>query len=126
MGKNADSVGIAFKSNQIVPLRWRNHLFVFSALIIAEIAAYRFLARMTERRVAEVVSKASGRDDYVDVGKLLLNAVAKSVSQFAGNHACNGTAHTGNFNAMSQSVMNNLTARKRKNLGFILQTAESR
>ena len=60
MGEQSERIGITFKMGNVVP-ELRTNLFLEElSLALGEECLHGFLARMTERRVAKVVSKAGG------------------------------------------------------------------
>lgn len=71
MGQQSEGIGIAFKMNQVIPLLLTQSGRVQFvpiglqplAVSLTEESAYGLLARMTERRVAQIVSQTGCRYD---------------------------------------------------------------
>ena len=124
MGEDAESVGIALKMGEIVPEYRRYFALQLCASPLEEICLHRLLSTMTERRVAQVVSQTGcgyNLSDFlkecvfqfwVTPGELLCYIVTR-------RHAC-----TGHLQGVSQTVVYEDAARKRKHLRLVLQTTE--
>ena len=68
MRQLAEGVGVALKGDEVAPLLWFYKLFQLLAFSVLEETADGVLARVTERRVAEVVGQTSRSHDGLDVG----------------------------------------------------------
>ena len=116
-----ESVGVAFKCDQIAPLLRKHGVLELLAFAVLEEAANSVFSRMAERRITEVVSEAYRGDDGLDVRLVFFQFV---IGQFLNGPTSYGTPNAGHFQAVGQTVVDHLASRKGKHLCLVLQSAE--
>ena len=99
MRQLAEGVGIALKGDEVAPLLGFYKLFQLLAFSVLEEAADGILARVAERRIAEVVGQTSRSHDGFDVGLTLFELVML-VRQFLHGSARDGASDAGHFEAV--------------------------
>ena len=123
MRQLTEGVGIAFEGDEVAPLLWFYKLFQLLAFSVLEETADGVLARVAERRIAEVVGQTSRSHDGLDVGLTFFQLVML-VCQLFNSSAGDGASYAGHFEAVGQAVVDHLCARQRKHLSLVLQSAE--
>ena len=73
MGQQAEGIGVSFEVGNVVPEFLRYMFFQVGSLAFGEIGLNGFLARMSKRRIAHVVSQAGCADDSAYLWKQRVN-----------------------------------------------------
>ena len=92
MGQQSEGIGIAFKMNQVIPLllaqSGRVQLIPIGlqplTVSLTEESAYGLLARMTERRVAQIVSQTGCRYDGAQLRYMGISQIGMLFNQHSG------------------------------------------
>ena len=126
MGEKPEGVGVTFEVGQVIPFLWRKLVPERSARTLAEICLYGFFAGMSERRVAEVMGEACRRHYITDVAEAIEYGAVVRVAraQTDGYLTSQRSPHTRHFEAVSETVVDEDAARKRKHLGLVLEPPE--
>ena len=124
MGKQAESISISVETRHVRPEFFRHQAFQGNAFSLSEIGLNSFFARMSERRIAQVVSQTGSRDYCTNLLKqrraqLWMNFAQATCHVIAQRHT-----NRSHLERVSQTVMNENAARQRKHLSLVLQTAE--
>ena len=127
MYERTKRVGIALEVDEVIPLFDGEFILELQALTLAEIGTDGLLARMAERRVAQVVSQTRSSDDFADVTQLVgprLASIARhqSLDHLTGHRL----AHARHFQAVCQPVVHKDAVGQRKHLRLVLQPAKRR
>ena len=125
MGEQSEGIGVTFEMSDVIPENLRQLLLQRLAWSFGEECLDGFLSTMSERRVTQVVREAC-RGDYLSY---LFEQGATQLRTFAVNKLCCNIvaqrhADTGHLKRVSQSVMDEDTARQREHLCLVLQTSE--
>ena len=126
VGEEAEGVGVTLEMHEVVPQLLADSATQLLALALAEERLDGFLAGMAERRIAHVVRQASRAHD----GAYLLEQRALQFRmlhlQLPRHVRAQRHAHTCHLQRVSQAVVYEDAARKRKHLRLVLHTAERR
>ena len=120
MSEQTERIGIAVEMCDVCPLLWGELILVLDTLVFQEIGSNGTFARVSERRVAEIVGQTGSRYDgtnfeNVSVGKfwLLFYQGMRHIITQTSSHTCH-------FERMGQSVVHKYTAWQRKHLRLVL------
>ena len=126
VGEEAEGVGVTLEMHEVVPQLLADSATQLLALALAEERLDGFLAGVTERRIAHIVRQASRAHD----GAYLLEQRALQFGmlhlQLPRHVRAQRHAHTCHLQRVSQAVVYEDAARKRKHLRLVLHTAERR
>ena len=127
VGKEAECVGVPFEVRHVAPEAVAEHAAQFLSLPFGEVRGDCRFARVSERRVAHVVSK-TGR--CYNIAYTLQLAVQSRVVAFllygVGYVVAERTSDARHLEAVSKTVVYEYAAGEREYLRFVLQSAERR
>ena len=119
MRKQSESIGISFKAGTIFPFFIRHFCFEMLSVSFREEGSNGLFARMTKRRIAQIVCQASCRNNRTN-----LLEVSSLDFLFLFQPMCHihpqRSANTGHFQAMRQAVVHKHASGQWKYLRFIL------
>ena len=125
VGQQPQGVGVAFEMDQVGPLLGGKLGLKVGTGAFGEEGGDGRLARMAERRVAEVVGQTGRTDNFADgVESHGVGRADIARAQGAGYHVGHRPAYRRNFHAVGQAVVDKDAARKGENLRLVLQPAE--
>ena len=125
MNESAQGVGVSLKVDEITPLLNSKFILEFQAFTLTEVGSDGLFARVSKRRITQIVRQTGSRDNFADVAQFLgprLTLVSRHESD---DHlARHRLAHTRHFQAVGQAVVHKDAVGQREHLRFVLQSPE--
>ena len=124
MGKQSESIGVAFKVGDVIPESFRNLAFQEAAAVLREERLDSFLSRVSERWVSHVMSKTGCLHDGAYLLEKRIAQLRVLVCQPAGHIITETLTQRGYLERVSEAVVYEDAAREWEHLRLVLKAAK--